>query len=522
MARTLTAPSPIDTLEEAFDLLQRCSASGWLRYLAGAAPLIVGLLFVWNEFSSTTVSGDDPMIASLLLVALLVWFYRCRQIFAEHLRANLGVSPVRAKRLSFSLACFEGTKLLAMPFAVISVFPLAWATTFYRSLTTFAGEGLSARDAAAKAWRASLGWQRENWLVLAILNLLGLVVFADVAVTVIVAPILVRIFTGYESAFTQRGTAALSIQLPIILALTWICFDPLLQAVYTVRAFQWESLRTGEDLLVRLKRLPLIVLTLLSILAFTGTSLRAAPTALSREALNQSIDQTLQSSDYNWRNPPTPVEAGKKDWFVDAVDRALALLQKSWKAIRDLWSDVLDWIDRLLRQTTPSIDKAQPGKPSAVRPIFYALAVLISALALVLIWKFGPRRKLLPLAIATAPPAIDLTNEGLLASDLPEDEWLQMAERYANSGDLRLALRALYLGTLALLNRRGLLTIHACKSNRDYEGELRRRGRDTGLSQIFRQNIRSFEQSWYGFHEVTSDQIQNFRDNLGRMRSHAS
>ena len=97
-----------------------------------------------------------------------------------------------------------------------------------------------------------------------------------------------------------------------------------------------------------------------------------------------------------------------------------------------------------------------------------------------------------------------------------------MADRYASSGDLRLALRALYLGTLALLNHRGFLTIHACKSNRDYERELRRRSRDSGLSQIFRLNIRSFEQSWYGFHEVTGDQIRDFRDNLGRMRSHAA
>ena len=51
MARTLTAPGPLDTLEEAFDLLQRTPASVWLRYLAGSAPLIVGLLFVLNEFS---------------------------------------------------------------------------------------------------------------------------------------------------------------------------------------------------------------------------------------------------------------------------------------------------------------------------------------------------------------------------------------------------------------------------------------------------------------------------------------
>lgn len=522
MARTLTAPGPLDTLEEAFDLLQCAPAPVWLRYLAGVAPLIIGLLFVLNEFSNADAASHNPVIASIFLVALLVWFYRCRQIFTGHLRGILSLrAPARDTPLrSWPLACFEGTKLVALPLAVISILPLAYTVAFYRSLTLFAAEGLHPRDAAAKAWKACIVWQRENWFILAFLNLLGLAVLADVALTVIVAPMLVKIFTGYESLFTQRGAAALGLQLPLIFALTWLCFDPLLGAVYIVRAFKWEGLRSGEDLLVRLKRLA----PLLMLFCVTGFSLSAEPQppTLSRDNLNKSIDQTLRSPHYNWRMPPPATEAEKKDWFIDAVDSALALFRKGWKAITDLWSDLLDWIDHMLRNTLPSSDKTQPGKPSAVRPVFYVIGAAIIALALVLLWKFGARRKAPVPAPAAGPRTVDLTNEAVLASDLPEDEWLRMADRYANSGDLRLALRALYLGTLALLNHRGLLTVHACKSNRDYEGELRRRSRDSTLTRIFRLNIRSFEQSWYGFHEVTGDQLQSFRDNLGRMRSYAA
>ena len=94
-----------------------------------------------------------------------------------------------------------------------------------------------------------------------------------------------------------------------------------------------------------------------------------------------------------------------------------------------------------------------------------------------------------------------------------------MADRFVSAGDLRLALRALYLGTLALLNHRGFLTIHACKSNRDYERELRRRARNGELSGVFHSNIRSFEQSWYGFHEVTDAQLLDYRENLTRLRA---
>lgn len=531
VARTLTAPGPLDTLEEAFDLLQQAPASVWLRYLAGVAPMIVGLLFVWNELSSarSAYAGtgsndgwfDNPLITSLFLLMLLIWFYRCRQIFSGHLRRILGLIRASGQiaEPSWWLACFEGTKLLAMPIAVLSTIPLAYATAFYRSLTLFAGEGLTPREAVAKAWKAAVVWQRENWFTLAILNLLGLAVLANVALTVVIAPMLVKIFTGYESIFAERGASTLIIQFPIILALTWLCLDPLLQSVYIVRAFKWEGLRTGEDLLVRLKRVaPLLIL----LAGICGTDFRLSAQAnptLNRDTLNQSIDRTLQSHDYDWRNPPPAAEADKHDWFLDTVDHVVDLIRKGWKFIGDLWSDLLDWVERVLRPVMPASGKTQAGKPSAVRPIFYVLGIAILALALVVLWKFGPRPKA-PVTVPVAAAAVDLNNEGLLASDLPEDEWLKMADRYLNSGDLRLALRALYLGTLALLNHRSLLTIHACKSNRDYERELLRRSRDSFLSQIFRLNIRSFEQSWYGFHPVTGAQIQDFRDNLGRMRTH--
>ena len=516
MARALTAPGPLDTLEEAFDLLQRASAAVWLRYLAGAGPLIVGLLYAWNEFSDPG-PGDNPVIAALFLVAILVWFYHCRQIFSGQLRRILSLAPANAKppRPAWSVACFEGTKLVALPIAVASILPIAFATAFYRILSLSAGEGLSAREACVKAWRTGPAWQRENWFGLAIINLLALVVFVDVALTVIITPLLVKIFTGYESVFTQRGTAAMAIQFPVIVALTWLCLDPLLQAVYVVRAFKWDGQLTGEDLLVRLKRLaPLLVMIAIGV---AGSGLYAEP-ALTRDTLNQSIDQTLQSHAYDWRNPPPASAGDKKDWFLDTVDRVVALLQKTWKVIRDLFSDVVDWIDRLLRPFMPEPGKTGSGKPAGVRSAFYGIGIAILALLLVLLWKFGPRRR----AILPAPVAagnVDLNNEGLLASDLPEEEWLRMADGYAASGDLRLSLRALYLGTLALLHRRGLLTIHACKSNRDYEREVRRRSRDNALSQIFRLNVRSFEKSWYGFHEVTGAQIQDFRDSLGQIRS---
>ncbi|HEY3835218.1 MAG TPA: hypothetical protein VGL72_01540, partial [Bryobacteraceae bacterium] len=400
MARALTAPAPLDNLEEAFDLLQHAPASVWCRYLIGAAPLIVGLLYVWNDFSSALGTHDTPVAAALLLLALVVWFYRCRQIFSGQLRRILGAGGGGADsgtRTGWSAACFEGTKVLAMPIAALSVLPMAYATAFYRSLAMFAGQGLSARDAAANAWKAGVAWQRENWFVLAILSLLAIVVLINVALLVILAPLLVKIFTGYESVSTERGVAAFGIQFPIILALTWLCLDPLLQAVYVVRAFHWEGQRTGEDLLVRLQRLAPLLL-LLAVFAMEAPLSGAPSPTLNRDTLNQSIDRTLQAPEYDWRNPPTEQEDEKKDWFIDTVDNILAFLHRCRNVVSKVWADVVEWIENLLRPVLPASPGGGDGKPSVVRPVFYGIGIVILGLALMLLWKFGPRRKTVGIA----------------------------------------------------------------------------------------------------------------------------
>ena len=75
-------------------------------------------------------------------------------------------------------------------------------------------------------------------------------------------------------------------------------------------------------------------------------------------------------------------------------------------------------------------------------------------------------RALGPVTGRALPP--DLAAEDLLATQLPEDEWLSLARGLLASGERRLALRAFYLSLLAGLGERKLLVIARHKSNRDY------------------------------------------------------
>ena len=97
-----------------------------------------------------------------------------------------------------------------------------------------------------------------------------------------------------------------------------------------------------------------------------------------------------------------------------------------------------------------------------------------------------------------------------------------MARDLLNRGELRLALRAFYLATLAHLAERNLITLARFKSNRDYERELARRGHALAeVPVIFAQNVTTFERVWYGLHEVTPEMLQQFSGNVERMKTHS-
>ena len=103
---------------------------------------------------------------------------------------------------------------------------------------------------------------------------------------------------------------------------------------------------------------------------------------------------------------------------------------------------------------------------------------------------------------------------------MPEDEWLKLARELLGKGELRLALRAFYLATLAHLAAREIVSIARFKSNRDYETEVNRRARGSPeLRAAFSANVSSFDRAWYGLYDVTADVLAQFQSNFERIRA---
>jgi len=543
MATPIRTGGPVEMLEEAVHLLRSAPAAAIAAYLAGSVPFLVGSLFFWTEMSRSRDAEADSFFEALGMALLFLWMNGWKAVFAGRLRRQLegaGTPPWtwrRAWTVGVVQSAVQPLKLVVMPLAAMAILPAAWTCAFFRNVTALADGGQRPGDVLRQARRQASLWQRDNWIALAILFAFSLVVFLNVALTLLLLPQLVRMLTGYESEFSRSGVL-LAINwtfFAVSAGITWLCVDPFVQALYVLRCFLGQAIGTGVDLRAELKRVAraaavvVLLLVVCSAQPLPGGRGSVTPLssprrdrqgAVSPAALDHSIDGVLAQSEYRWRLPRAgPVGHPFGSAIFRFTEQAVDYLRRGWRWVGRWVDRLFRWLRDVLSSTPPADQKPGPAPSSLLRIGLGLLAVLAAGAAIALFLRSRRRRRARAPATAAAAPVIDLNDESLVASQLPEETWLALAEEWIGKQDLRMALRALYLGTLATLGRTGLLTIHACKSNREYESELRRKSRAAPeIPPLFRENLGSFERSWYGRHEVLSEDIGQFRANLDRIK----
>ncbi len=252
--------------------------------------------------------------------------------------------------------------------------------------------------------------------------------------------------------------------------------------------------------------------------------------AISPEQLSQSIDQVLQKREFAWRMPreKKAESDAPKNWLVRALQSFSDMIQEAVKAVARALREVLRWIADMLSKLWPGRYSKPAGLSDWSAGLIYSLKILLFILIAVLAGVLGVlifravrrRRRPAVLLAEAAPARPDLSDENVGADQLPEDGWLKLAREMVEDGNLRLALRAFYLASLAHLASREMISIAVFKSNREYEAELRRRARaESEVQNAFSENVAVFDWAWYGLHEVTQDALVQFQFNLARIRA---
>lgn len=524
-------PSALQLVEEAVHLLRRAPAATLVIYYAGAAPFALGILFFCAHAAWFRPDGAEVAWGALALVALFLALKALQVEFcARLLAARLGAAaPAWSwRRLGCvglaQLRLQSWTMLLTLGAALVAV-PFGWVYAYGQNLTVV-GEGERMHDEAVAQARL---WPAQNHLGLAIIAGVALATWVNFAAAFQLVPYLANRLLGIENIFGFSGwwffntTFLLSVT-----ALTWLAVDPLVKAFYVLRVFHGRARRTGDDLRVDLElarratgraRVAATVAILLLLMA-PGREARGAEesrparAAVEPAALDRAIEGVLGGPEFRWRLRPPPGRETKsaEGPIKRFVRQGFEIVGEVFRMIGRLVRTIGEWFERVFGGGRSSAG-ASGGGVAVLQVFLYAIIAAAGLLLLWVVWlvmrsaRRGATTVLAARALAAAAP--DLSDEDVQAAQLPAEGWLTLAREQAARGEWRLALRALYLATLARLAADGLITLAKSKTNLDYEREVRRRALSRAeVAGAFAGRRRQFEAAWYGRAEPAAAEVR--------------
>ncbi len=544
--RRLHGKGGIELLEEATHCLRTAPAGALAIYYLGSVPFVLGLLYYWADMSRNPFAYQHLASGALAMTLLYLWMKYWHVVFARKLREAISGEPpapwnfTRCRRTLIAQAVLQPAGLFLIPLAMILTFPFAWVYGFFQNVTALDdGEATQLRVLFTKARQQATVWTGQNHVALFVLSVFGFCVFISWGLVCYLLPSLGKSLLGIESMFTRSGTSLLNTTFfAAIFGLTYLSVDPIVKALYVLRCFYGESVKSGEDLKAELKAFSFGPVTAGLVLAYClgATSIKAADpvpppsvspvateSSVSPPALDKAISEVIQQNKYTWRLPrekvvvPSNAETGVIGRFFERIAKMLK------DTLRSFVEWLGNWLEKMFRRTRPPNVTGVDWR-FLMKMFLCVLALAVGVALFFLLYRIVRNKRLKPSVIHSEAiqPTPDLTDENVGADQLPEDGWTRLARELLERGELRLALRAFYLASLAHLAERNLISLAKFKSNRDYERELQRRGHSfPNLLSVFGENISVFDRIWYGMHEVTRDLVQQFAANVDKIKGAA-
>lgn len=553
-------------------------------YYIGSLPFALAFLYFWADMIQGATAYRHVESSALGVAAAYVWMKCWQAVYCGRMRANLaGGDPGtwsmgRLVRLVAAQTAIHATSFFVVPISLVLLVPFGAVYAFYQNATVFGAESENGVVAVGKrAWTEARRWPRQNhqvlWLfsplplmfaaglmlvmvpiskaltpdwsqtylnqfvvvytvVLVLLSPIGVLVAFNVGMTIVMAPQILKWVVGIDTAVTLGGNYFNSTFFAICVGITALLLDPVLKAAYTLRCFHGEAVSTGEDLRIALKRAiatkgSRVGLAIIVTMAFLAGARAHAdePEIPSRpllhaKQLDRAIASELEKPEYVWRMPKNI----PKDAFKDSI------LSTFLQAVLQSIADALERVGRFLRWARDlfggnrAVDAAAgPAGWVAMQRSLWAIVfgALLVALLIITARILKQRSVGEVQAIATpAPVAPNIEDANVTADAMPEEGWLDLARDLMERGELRLAMRALFLATLSVLAHREFVRITKSKSNREYVRELERRGHAAPeVPPLFLDSVRAFERVWYGNHELDRSGFGDFNTKQERIRA---
>ncbi|MDF1755710.1 MAG: DUF4129 domain-containing protein [Verrucomicrobiales bacterium] len=548
----------LQIIEEAFHLLR--SAPGitlWLYFL-GTVPFVCLMFYFWADMSRSSYASRDSGLVALGLASAFFWKCSWQARFCRNLWNAISPGYVprprgwQRFRYHAALWVFQAFSLPLVLLAACFVLPIAWVVTFYQngyalSLTHDYGRA-PLRQLVSQSLRNSHFQWAQNHGIWVTLTFIGILAWVNIYAACTLPPMAAKTFLGMETIFSMNPSTLMNSTFVFgTLLITYLVLSPLVKAIFVLRCFYAESRTTGADLLSRLTEIrenrkktvaglaakqpsvssKVAALVILSI-GFAAMQAGAEETGGARVAsMESAIQDTMAAKKYQWkfsRNIQVDPAEKELNWFQIQMSRLADSVEARFRVFKAWLSDKIEaLLDKFFSKNrnskrAPAAPKISDGAAAFLMNVGWGILIVVVAgligWLLFVLAKYYREADTEEVEEDADVGEIDLESEDIVADQLHEDQWMKLAQDQIRKGEDRLAIRALFLATLANLGERGLLKIQKYKSNRDYGNELDLKAREENiLREAFRENTGLFERAWYGLHQIGEESVDHFMKN---------
>ena len=560
----------LEALERGFALFRSTFGREAWRYYAGAAPFVFAFIPMWVANGQIRLSNGALLLeAALLCVAYVMRAWMVSDYMQRVRERAFGTPAAKPAGLAGHAAALG--QLLAwkitLSFCALAALPtfagLSWLYGAGQFASLEAREDGSERHTIRGCVALASQWFGGGLLLLLMLFPLWMAVWLNGLIVALVVPQLLHSILGVNTLLsTAMGVFALIRSSAFWLGLfagSWLALDPIVKCSFVVVHQHLRSKREGDDLRGLLAGLPReqekkaqmiapttpgskavfgAMIAVVAILA--GFSLppvaRAAQASVNQgstealpdaahkvqvQKLRRALDVESQRAIYRWHDAahPTP-----PTWFDKQLEKIGNALGRAWNAIwnffRKLWPRGFN--------LPPGNNGRGSWRVKDLR-IWLTLVAILTLTAVAMLFWLRRRRQTASLSIPMAIAPLPDLSEGAIATARSEDEWFALASRLQQEGELRLAVRAAYLGLLAGLGQRQWLTIRRDRTNREYLDEFKRRWQRrpqaaldarAEIPEKLRGSLRRFDGVWYGSHVLTPEAVAAYRRDQQELLGH--
>ncbi|MGH9519754.1 MAG: hypothetical protein ACRD2D_08885, partial [Terriglobales bacterium] len=459
-------------------------------------PLALALPYFWEQAYTTTMNNlwfPARVLSGLAGLRLFgCGFYSRRLLQRAGGNPPPGGASARLTEMG-SQALLIVLWMLTLP--VLLGICLLYTAAQYAPLT--GEEGL--RAALRPAWRWWTGEWAQGWLAL----LFAAVLLVNFLALALLLPMLAHTFFGASGALTRAAAGGSMLDDPLLWAslavAVYLALDPVFKCVMVLSYHRLASVDSGADLRQRVREL----------CQAKSAAPAVAVAAVAPEALRQALRSEFQRPVYAWHSahpqPLWPWLDRRLNWILSPILTGLRWLGHETKLL-------IEWLIRELFGRSHGAASGSYGRG------WEALVWTIAAAALVLLVLIWLRRRHATAVAGILAPGLArrLDVAQAHAGEAAADTWFEEAARLEQAGDFRLAVRAAFLGGLAGLGDRRLLTLRRDRTNLEYCNELRRRTAPraaqsaTPLLTHFAAAMGDFNAVWYGAHAVDGERCRRF------------